>query len=266
MLLKIANLSSSSYYYQCEVLSKDDKDWELKQAIVKIYNEHKGYYGYRRITLELKKTFRNVNHKAVQRVMQLLGLKAIIRLRRRKYNSYKGDVGRIAPNLLERNFNANRVNEKWVTDVTEFKVNDRKLYLSPLMDLYNREIISYQLQEKPIFSLVDNMLELGFKRLNKGDKPILHSDQGWQYQMKRYRDKLANNQVRQSMSRKGNCLDNAVIENFFGILKCECFYSQKFDSISELKEAIHAYIYYYNNKRIKVKLKGLSPIQYRTQS
>jgi len=168
--------------------------------------------------------------------------------------------------LLKRNFKADNPNQKWVTDVTEFALLGKKLYLSPILDLYNGEIISYNLSERPTFHQTIDMLEKAFEKIPNNTYLILHSDQGWQYQMHRYHSLLEQKGIIQSMSRKGNCLDNAVIENFFGLLKTELFYLQKFDTITQFIEELEAYMYYYNNKRIKNKLKGLSPVQYRIQS
>ena len=193
--------------------------------------------------------------------MKLLGLKSIIRLK--KYKSYKGELGKISPNILKRNFKATAPNQKWATDVTEFNVAGNKLYLSPIIDLFNQEIISYELTERPVFNLIVAMLKKAFKKIPNNTKLVLHSDQGWQYQMKQYQYLLKQKGIKQSMSRKGNCLDNAIIENFFGILKSEMFYTQKFKSIEELKNEIKEYIKYYNTDRIKSNLNKMSPIKYR---
>ena len=234
----------------------------IKKEIVAIFNKNKKRYGYCRITQELHNNDICINHKTVQKLMKQLGLVCHVR-ERRKYNSYKGDVGKVAPNLLKRHFETNEPNRKWVTDVTEFKVNDQKLYLSPIIDLFNGEVISYTLSRHPNFKQVTDMLEDAFKKLpDKVDYLILHSDQGWQYQMRTYQQMLNT----QSMSRKATCLDNAVAENFFGLLKTELFYLEKFDSIDRLEKAIIEYIDYYNNRRIKLKLNGLSPMQYRIQT
>lgn len=195
--------------------------------------------------------------------MDELELKALIRVK--KYRSWKGDVGKVAPNLLQRNFDAEKANEKWVTDVTEFAVDGKKLYLSPVLDLYNREIIAYSMSERPRMQMINSMLDQAMSRLGERDKPVLHSDQGWQYQMKHYQNVLQSNGVVQSMSRKGNCLDNAVMEGFFGMLKSECYYLNKFKSTKELRRAIEEYKDYYNHERISSRLKGLSPVEYRTQ-
>ena len=167
---------------------------------------------------------------------------------------------------MNREFEAEKPNEKWVTDITEFKVNKEKIYLSPIIDLFNGEVISFNISRHPIFSQVTDMLEKAFKKIPNDTNLILHSDQGWQYQMKRYQHLLQEKGIRQSMSRKGNCLDNSLAENFFGLLKSELFYMNKYEKIEELEKDIIEYIDYYNNKRIKSKLKGMSPVQYRVHS
>lgn len=254
-------MARSSFYYHY-LANKTDKYQEVKLQIKAIYHKHKGRYGYRRITDELRKLGTLINHKTVLKLMRNLGLKSLIRTK--KYTSYKGEQGRIAPNVLQRAFKADKPNQKWVTDITEFKVKDKKLYLSPVMDLYNQEIISYELSERPVFNQVIQMLKKAFKTTKDTKDLIFHSDQGWQYQMKQYQVLLKKKGIIQSMSRKGNCLDNAIIENFFGILKSEMFYIQKFNSIEDLKNEIKQYINYYNNERIKSNLNKMSPIQYRT--
>ena len=170
------------------------------------------------------------------------------------------------PNILERNFKTNQPNQKWATDVTEFNVSGNKLYLSPIIDLFNGEIISYELAERPAFAQVLNMLKKSFKKIKNTESIILHSDQGWKYQMKTYQMLLKEKGIIQSMSRKGNCLNNAIIENFFGTLKSEMFYTKKFKTIKDLKKEIKEYISYYNNDRIRLNLIGKSPVQYRTLS
>jgi putative transposase len=205
-----------------------------------------------------------VNHKKVQRILSELGLKCIVRMK--KYRSYKGTVGKIAPNILDRNFNAAKPNEKWVTDITEFKLFGEKLYLSPMLDLFNGEVITYTVESRPVYSLVSKMLDKALAHVNHGDSLIIHSDQGWHYQMSQYQQKLKEREITQSMSRKGNCYDNAVIENFFGILKSELLHTQEFESIEHFKNELDQYIKYYNNKRIKAKLKGMSPVQYRVHT
>lgn len=228
-----------------------------------IFDAHKGRYGYRRVTAAIRGLGQAVNHKTVQRLMVEMGLKSLVRPK--KYRSYKGQAGRIAPDLIKRRFCAGQMHQKWVTDVTEFSVAGDKLFLSPVMDLHNGEIIAFETARRPMFKMVKDMLDKALARLDDEDRPILHSDQGWQYQMPAWSRMLDGKNIAQSMSRKGNCLDNAAMESFFATLKSEFFYLNRFDSIESLREGIEEYIRYYNNERIKLKLKGLSPVQYRTQ-
>jgi putative transposase len=196
--------------------------------------------------------------------MDQLQLKSCIRIK--KYRSFRGASGRAAPNILERDFEASRPNEKWVTDVTEFSVAGDKLYLSPILDLFNGEIVSYEIAKRPLLSMVTRMLLSAFQRLGPDDKPILHSDQGWQYRMEKYRWHLQQRSITQSMSRRGNCLDNATMESFFGTLKSEFFDITKFTSLDELKIGLDEYIRYYNVDRIKQRLNYMSPVAFRLQS
>lgn len=214
--------------------------------------------------MELHNRGYRINHKTVQRLMKVLGLKCLVRIK--KYRSYKGETGKIAPNIIERDFNATEPNQKWATDITEFSLFGSKLYLSPILDMYNGEIVSYTISRSPVLKQVMDMLDKAFSKIPDDTNLILHSDQGWQYQHKMYQKRLKEKGIRQSMSRKGNCLDNAVMENFFGLLKSELLYLREFSSMDEFKNELIKYIDYYNNKRIKSKLKGLSPVQYRIQS
>ena len=263
LLLNRTNMARSSFYYYQKQSKLPDKHEVVKELISSIYHKHKGRYGYRRITDEIQNRGIIINHKTVFRLMNLLGLKSIIRVK--KYKSYKGEQGKIVANILERNFKATAPNQKWATDVTEFNVSGNKLYLSPIIDLYNQEIISYELTERPVFNQVVMMLTKAFKKISNNTNLVLHSDQGWQYQMKQYQYLLKEKGIIQSMSRKGNCLDNAIIENFFGVLKSELYYLKKYHSIEQLKQEIEEYINYYNNERIKSNLNKMSPIKYRAQ-
>lgn len=257
-------MAKSVYYYWLKASSKADPYQGAKEHIAQIFNTHRGHYGYRRVLLGLRNQHQYLNHKTVQKLMGQLGLKSTVRPKR--YQSYKGSVGKVAPNLLERKFEASKPNQKWVTDMTEFNIKGERIYLSPIFDLYNQEIISYEIANRPQISSVMQMLQSTFKQLGPKDKPMLYSDQGWQYQMGQYRQALQKQGVTQSMSRKGNCLDNAVMENWFGVMKTEFFYRKRFESVESFKTELQEYIHYYNHDRIKQKLKGLSPVQYRTQS
>ena len=268
LLLETARLARSTYYYQLKQLDGHDKDKETKGEIQEIYYEHKGNYGYRRITLELRNRGFVVNQKKVQRLMKLLGLSSQIR-RKRKYSSYQGEVGKKADDLIQRQFEASKLMEKCYTDVTEFAIpaSSQKLYLSPVLDGFNSEIVAYNLSRSPNLVQVKAMLEQAFTE-DHYENTILHSDQGWQYQHQYYHQFLEDKGIQPSMSRKGDSPDNGMMESFFGILKSEMFYGYEktFHSLEQLEQAIVDYIDYYNNKLIKVKLKGLISVQYRTKS
>ncbi len=227
-------------------MDRTDKYEAAKAEITAIYHENKGRYGYRRITTELHNRKYSLNHKTVQRLMKELGL--VCHVRMKKYRSYKGEIGKIAPNLLNRDFHAEKPNQKWVTDVTEFSLFGEKLYLSPILDLFSSDLVSYTISDRPVLSMVTSMLDKAFEKISDGTNLILHSDQGWQYQHKQYQQMLREKGIRQSMSRKGNCLDNAVIENFFGLLKSELLYLQEFESMEHFKQELIEYLDYYNNK------------------
>ncbi|MGI0408164.1 IS3 family transposase [Streptococcus pneumoniae] len=268
LLLKAIKLARSTYYYHLKQLDKPDKDQELKAEIQSIFIEHKGNYAYRRIYLELRNRGYLVNHKRVQGLIKVLNLQAKMR-QKRKYSSHKGDVGKKAENLIQGQFEGSKTMEKCYTDVTEFAIpaSTQKLYLSPVLDGFNSEIIAFNLSCSPNLEQVQTMLEQAFKEKHY-ENTILHSDQGWQYQHDSYHRFLESKGIQASMSRKGNSQDNGMMESFFGILKSEMFYGYEktFKSLNQLEQAIIDYIDYYNNKKIKIKLKGLSPVQYRTKS
>ena len=279
LLLRISGLKRSTYYYVYSHMD-EDKDAQLKQLISDIFNENKGRYGYRRIDLELRNRGYTVNHKKIKRIMKQIGLFGITP--KARYKSYKGDMNGTVKNLLihkevdeenhktryVRDFNTSKPNEKWSTDVSEFHIAAGKLYLSPILDMYNDEIIAYDVSVSPDFCQQKRLLDRAFSKFEDLSGLIFHSDQGWQYQMQPWHKALKDKGIIQSMSRKGNCLDNAPIENFFGKLKNEMFYGHEyeFNTLDQLKEAIEEYIEYYNTKRIKVKLKGLTPCEARKQA
>ena len=257
-------LARSTFYYYLKHQNKDKYENE-KREISDIFNSNKGRYGYRRVLTVLRSKGYSINHKTVLKLMNSLGLKGKQR-KNDKYHSYKGEVGKIADNLLKRNFYASKPFEKLTTDVTQFKVCDEKVYLSPVMDLFNREIVSYSISTSPNLWQIREMLDGLFAKLPADATPLFHSDQGWQYQHSEYQRLLANHNITQSMSRKGNCMDNGAMENFFGRLKVEMFYGEKFESVNAFIDELKKYIHYYNNERISLKLKGMSPVQYRTHS
>ena len=265
LLIEIAGLPRSTYYYYEKCQNQQDKYAEIKEQILEIYADNSGRYGYRRILAILKNKGYTINHKTVLKLMNILGLKGKQR-KNERYRSYKGEVGKIADNLLKRDFNASKPFEKLTTDVTQFKIGDEKIYLSPIMDLFNREIVSYSISTRPNLWQIREMLDGLFEKLPADAKPIFHSDQGWQYQHAEYQRLLAEHNITQSMSRKGNCMDNGAMENFFVRLKVEMFYGEKFENVNAFIDELKKYIHYYNNERIFLKLKGMSPVQYRTHS
>ncbi|MGR6461698.1 IS3-like element IS1397 family transposase [Escherichia coli] len=262
-LLKAAGLARSTLYYQLSLQKAKDKYADVKQLIASIFHEHRGCYGYRRIHCELQKRGLKFSGKTVRKLMQQLGLKSPVRLK--KYRSYRGNMGLAAENILQRQFKAEAPCEKWVTDITEFRAGGQKLYLPPILDLFNGEIVAWETACRPTEELVKRMLNKGLESLAEGEKTLLHSDQGWHYRIKSYQSALADKGLVQSMSRKGNCLDNAVMENFFGHLKEEMYYRRDYRSVEELENAVNEYITYWNQKRIKLSLGGLSPVEYRTE-
>ena len=268
-ILKIVGIPEATYHYQVKQLKKEDPDKEWKEIILDLFQKHEGKYGYRRIYSALRTQGYVINHKKVQRIMGELDLKCVKFTRKSRYNSYKGTVGKVAKNRLNRKFNTPIRLQKLVTDVTEFKcTGNEKLYLSPILDLYNGEIISFGISNRPTLDFVLEPLNQGIEVIKKEAKyrTTIHSNQGWHYQHNKWIKTLKNNKIYQSMSRKATCADNAVMENFFGILKQEMYHGEELVSYDELKRKIEEYIYYYNNVRIKQKLAGLSPVQYRTQT
>ena len=265
-LLQVAGLARSTFYYQCHAILRTEQQSDMELKIRAVYDEHKGRYGYRRITAALCRSMAEpVNHKCVQRLMQTMGLRALIRARKRfRHVPSISDVH--VPNVLQRDFFAEAPNQKWVTDVTEFNVHGQKLYLSACMDLYNGEIIAHRMARRPVFDLVSDTLQEALARSACAFELIVHSDQGWHYKMQPYRALLAFHGVRQSMSRRGNCFDNAVIESFFGTLKAEYYHLETHDGIAALEAGVHDYIRYYNHERIKLGLQGLSPVVYRLRN
>lgn len=280
ILLKISGLKRSTYYYTLSKTNKDMKNDEIMNNIINIFYTHKERYGYRRIALELRNIGYTINHKKVKRLMSVMELYG--KTPKAKYKSYKGDMNGTIKNLLlnkvvdeenhktyyERNFNTTSCNEIWLTDVSEFHIAAGKLYLSPILDLHNREIVSFNISTTPNFEQTKDMLNKAFEKYDNLNNLIFHSDQGWQYQMQSYHEMLEEKRIQQSMSRKGNCLDNSPMENFFEKMKNEMFYGYEytFETLEDLKIAMEEYIDYYNTQRITAKLKGLTPVQYRNQS
>ena len=283
ILLKVSGLSKSTYfYYHCDkhinaANKRKEEDDRILAVILPVFEHHKARYGYRRIILAIEE-LKGINHKKIQRIMSehhLLGKQP-----KDKYHSYKGDNGEFKENLLlhkevdeenhktvyVRDFSTSKSNQKWTTDVSQFKAPGGKLYLSPIMDMHDGCIISYDISKSPDFNQTKRMIDKAFEQYPDLEGLIFHSDQGWQYQMRPYREWLKDKGIRQSFSRKGNCMDNSLMENFFGIMKNEMYYGYEYKSLDELRKAMEEYIVYYNTERINIKRKGLPPLEYRQQS
>ncbi|AIK36863.1 integrase core domain protein [Bacillus pseudomycoides] len=267
VLCDIAGVTRSGYYKWIKRHStpseKQSEDVKIKKKILKCHKKLRGIYGYRRVQVWLKVTYNlHVNHKRIQRLMGELGIKAIIRRKRPYYGKKEAYV--ISDNHLNRDFQASKPNEKWVTDITYLIFNGQRLYLSAIKDLYNNEIVAYEISRRNDLKLVLDTLKKARKKRNaKGI--LLHSDQGFQYTSRQYNQLLKKYQMKASMSRKGNCWDNACIENFFSHFKSECFHLYSFHKADEVKFAVRKYIHFYNHQRFQKKLNNLSPYKYRTQ-
>lgn len=260
-------LARSTYYFE---ISKTDvveeRNRDLMEEIEDIFGHHKGRYGVRRIHAELVNRGHAVNHKRVQRLMNIMGLKG--KRPKEKYHSYKGEVGKVAANIIDRNFSTAAPLEKWTTDVSQFSFSWGKCYLSPVLDMNTNEVISYDLSRHPTLDQIHRMLDIAFKRFPDVSGLIFHSDQGWQYQHEYFRNALKEHGIIQSMSRKGNCYDNCIMETFFGRLKNEMFYGneKEYTSFEKFSDAVREYIDYYNNERIQAKTKWMPPVKYREAS
>lgn len=266
VLLEVAQLARSTFYYHQGKPQVVDLRADLKSAITEAFEAAHGRYGHRRIHTVVTKQGFVVAKKTVLAVMRELALICRVRRRRRRYNSYTGQAGPVAENLLDRDFSAGAPNQKWVTDVTEFRIGQCKVYLSPVLDLFDRSVVSYSWSMSPNVELTNTSLTAAIATLGPGEHPLVHSDQGFQYRHWSWRKLLSDVEAVQSMSRKGNCYDNAVMENFFGHLKAEMFHHNRFDTVEDFAAALDIYIHWYNTERISTKLKGLSPVQYRAQA
>ena len=260
-------MAKSTYYFE---IKKTDvialKNRKLTEEIQEIFEHHKHRYGVRRIHRELINRGHNVNHKRVQRLMHENGLFG--KRPKEKYHSYKGETGRIADNIIDRDFSTTAPLQKWTTDVSQFSFSWGKCYLSPILDMNTNEIIAYDLSLSPNMEQIQRMLSNAFSKFPFVNGLIFHSDQGWQYQHAYFRNALKEHGIIQSMSRKGNCYDNCIMETFFARLKNEMYYGyeKEYKSYEEFSEAIKDYINYYNNERIQAKTKWMPPVKYRETS
>ena len=257
-MARMKRLPKEEYEKENERLRKENERLRLENLLLK-----KVRALVEEITLELRNDGHLINHKTVKKLMDELGLKSEVR--KVKYRSYKGEVGKTAPNIIDRDFTADRPYQKLATDVTQVTIDGRKAYLSPILDMCDGEVLSYVITDTPNLEMVITMLNRMYESVDLPEGVVLHSDQGWHYQHAAYQNSLKKHGIIQSMSRKGNCLDNAMMENFFGIMKSELLYPGKYTSMEVFIKDLIEYIEYYNNERIKLRLKGMSPVQYRNQ-
>ena len=260
-------MAKSTYYFEInKVDAVKTRNTELVAEIQEIFNYNKGRYGVRRVHRELVNRGYTVNHKRVQRLMHENGLFG--KRPKEKYHSYKGEVGKIAANIIDRDFSTTAPLQKWTTDVSQFSFSWGKCYFSPILDMNTNEIISYDLSLSPNMEQIQRMLNKAFEKYPSVHGLIFHSDQGWQYQHAYFRNTLEEHGIIQSMSRKGNCYDNCIMETFFGRLKNEMYYGYEtdYETFESFLEAIDDYIDYYNNERIQAKTKWMPPVKYREAS
>ncbi|WP_425533939.1 IS3 family transposase [Terrisporobacter petrolearius] len=267
VLCKFAGISRASYYkwLNRKETKRDTENKVIEHEIVKVYEDVEGIYGYRRITININRNLhKRYNHKRIYRLMKCLNLKSVIRKKRKNYVKTTPQI--TAENILNRHFSAATPNEKWLTDVTEFKLtNGTKAYLSAIIDLYDNSIVSYVVGHSNNNKLVFDTFDIAVKN-NPTASPMFHSDRGYQYTSKNFKVKLDKISATQSMSRVGRCIDNGPIEGFWGIIKSEMYYLKKFHNFEELKLAIDKYIDFYNKRRLQKRLKGLTPMEYREQT
>ncbi|WP_413628281.1 IS3 family transposase [Fructilactobacillus vespulae] len=267
-LLKYFNLKRKTYYAALKRSKKPDKYLKLKEEIKNIYLKSRETYGYRRIWQILINKGYTYCLETVRRIMRKIGLICTVYSKKtRKYSSFKGEIGKIAPNILKQKFNETIPYKVLHTDITQVKIGKNKWgYISAIIDEASGEVLATSISEHPNWRLVSDMLDKLSMNLPQNSKPLIHSDQGFHYQLKSYRQKLKSNGYMQSMSRKGNCLDNAPIESFFNLLKRECLNRININSVITLKNTYKKYVDWFNNERISGNKKGLTPVEYRCKS
>ena len=266
ILFQRLHIAKSSYYYQRKTFALPDKYQALKETITVLFNENRKCYGYRRIWASLKQIGTTVSEKVIRRLMAQLSLFVKIR-RKSKYRSYKGEDYPSVPNIINRDFHADAPNKKWLTDITEFAIPKGKVYLSPIIDCFDGLVVSWTIGTSPNAELVNTMLDNAILTLHDNEKPLIHSDRGFHYRLSGWIERTQKANITRSMSKKGCSPDNAACEGFFGRLKNELFYPQKWTgtTIDAFIQAVDDYIVWYNEKRIKMTLGGLSPMEYRAK-
>jgi len=267
LLCEIAGIPRSSYYkwLNRKPSYREQENAKLTHVMLSIYEKVERIFGYRQLTLHLRSQMgKRINHKRVYRLMRVQGIQSVIRRRKKRYAN--ATPQQVTENILNRKFHAHAPNEKWLTDVTEFKYsNGQKAYLSAILDLHDKSIVSYVVGRSNNNPLVFQTLKLALQAA-PGSTPMLHSDRGYQYTSLGFKKLLDDNKMIQSMSRVGRCIDNGPMESFWGTLKCEKYYLHTYHTFEELKRDIEAYIHFYNNERLQAKLNSLSPMEYRTKA
>jgi putative transposase len=267
LLCEIARIARSSYYKWLHHTPSENEKWneEILEEIKGLYEKVDGIYGYRRMTMNLSRTLsKPINHKRVYRLMKITGIQSVIRRKNKKYKP--STPQHVAENILNRDFKAEKSNEKWLTDVTEMKYGtSQKAYLSAILDLHDGSIVSYVLGTSNNNPLVFKTLDLALEA-NQGATPLIHSDRGFQYTSPAFKRKIEKAKMVQSMSRVGRCIDNGPMEAFWGTLKCEKYYLNRYSTFEELKKDIEEYIHFYNHERLQKRLNGLSPLEYRAKA
>jgi len=263
-LLEATGMAKSSYFYQRKVQTQPDKYFTLRSKVRDIFNENRCCYGYRRVHAVLKNEGITCSEKVIRMVMSTEQL-IIHGKKKRRYNSYFGEISPAVPNLLARDFHADKPNEKWVTDLTEFLIPAGKVYLSPILDCFDGLVVSWSIGTSPDAELVNSMLDEGVACLSDDEHPILHSDRGGHYRWPGWILRMDTYGLIRSMSKKGCTPDNAACEGFFGTLKTEMFYGRSWEGVSleQFIKELDCYIRWYNEKRIKMRLGGMSPLVYR---
>lgn len=263
-LLVALKLPRSSYYYQCAVKCLQDKYMQLRTRIIELFKANNSCYGYRRIHQLLKREGKRISEKVVRAQMAVANL-VVAKPRRRKYNSYEGEIAPAPENLLERNFHADAPNRKWLTDITEFHLPAGKAYLSPIVDCFDGALVSWTISTCPNAEMVNSMLDMATSTLSEQERPILHSDRGGHYRWSGWLERIEQSGLIRSMSNKGCSPDNAACEGLFGRIKNEIFYNRTWQgvSITQFIDTLDSYLHWYNNSRIKLSLGGMSPMEYR---
>jgi len=263
-LLKTVAMPKSSYFYWKAASCQPDKYAGLRVTVKEVFEENKSRYGYRRVHAVIRNWGEIVSEKVIRRIMAEEFLVVPLK-RKRKYNSYKGELGKAAENVLGRDFHADIPNIKWLTDLTEFHIPAGKIYLSPIIDCFDGLAVSWTIGTRPNANLVNTMLDNAIARLSGNEHPILHSDRGFHYRWPGWISRITKAGLKRSMSKKGCMEDNAACEGFFGRLKNEMFYGRSWQGVSveQFIEELDSYLRWYNGKRIKMSLGAMSPVEYR---